>query len=280
VKNIKKKWLLPAGLLLLAAALMTQPAHALFGFSIVYDPTNYHNAVLRYIQLQQQLAQLRLMYAQIRQQYDFSVHMAEYIRNMPTRYRAEFSRWRNLTANDVYGNVDRWLVGANTGAAPVVLEGYNRATIPLLEYDQNFLSRLSDAERHAVQATYASLQLTDGVNREAMANIGSIRAAAPTVEDRISTLETDSFSDDPNMNTQLAVLNKINAANLILLRTLQDTNKLQAAALEQQLLASKQQRDAMTTAINAEILRRQVTGQYNQRFLGGISDSLVNFKIE
>ena len=36
----------------------------------------------------------------------------------------------------------------------------------------------------------------------------------------------------------------------------------------------------MTTAINAEILRRQVTGQYNQRFLGGISDSLMNFKIE
>jgi hypothetical protein len=277
---MKKNLLLPAALLLLAAALTTQLAHAQFGFSVVYDPTNYHNAVLRYIQLQQQLAQLRLMYAQIRQQYDFAVHMAEYIHNMPARYRAEFSRWRNLTAHDVYGNVDRWLAGVNTGAAPVVLQGYERATIPLLEYDQNFLSRLTEAERHAVQATYASLELADGVNREAMANIGSIRAAAPTIEARISTLERDSFSDDPNMNTQLAVLNKTNAANLILLRTLQDTNKLQAAALEQQLLASKQQRDAMTTAINAEILRRQVTGQYNQRFLGGISDSLVNFKIE
>ena len=277
---MKKNLLLPAALLLLAAALTTQLAHAQFGFSVVYDPTNYHNAVLRYIQLQQQLAQLRLMYVQIRQQYDFALRMAEYIHNMPARYRAEFSRWRNLTAHDVYGNVDRWLAGVNTGAAPVVLQGYERATIPLLEYDQNFLSRLTEAERHAVQATYASLELADGVNREAMANIGSIRAAAPTIEARISTLERDSFSDDPNMNTQLAVLNKTNAANLILLRTLQDTNKLQAAALEQQLLASKQQRDAMTTAINAEILRRQVTGQYNQRFLGGISDSLVNFRIE
>ncbi len=47
MRKIKKKWLLPAALLLLAAALMTQPAHAQFGFSIVYDPTNYHNAVLR-----------------------------------------------------------------------------------------------------------------------------------------------------------------------------------------------------------------------------------------
>src|SRR5436190_528056 len=52
-------------LLLLAAA---SPVRAQF-FGVVYDPTNYANAVLRYGQLQQQYAQLVLTYQQIRTQY-------------------------------------------------------------------------------------------------------------------------------------------------------------------------------------------------------------------
>ena len=34
-------------------------ASAQFGSGIVYDPTNYHNALLRYYQLQQHLMQLQ-----------------------------------------------------------------------------------------------------------------------------------------------------------------------------------------------------------------------------
>jgi hypothetical protein len=44
---------------LLVMGLCVGTASAQFGFGIVYDPTNYANAVLRYSQLVQQLNQLR-----------------------------------------------------------------------------------------------------------------------------------------------------------------------------------------------------------------------------
>ena len=59
---LKRKVLVILVVLALAAA----TASAQFGFGgIVYDPTNYHNALLRYFQLQQQLIQLRNSYAQL-----------------------------------------------------------------------------------------------------------------------------------------------------------------------------------------------------------------------
>lgn len=44
------------------ALVLPVASHAQFG-GVVYDPTNYANAVLRYNQLVQQLAQLRQTYA-------------------------------------------------------------------------------------------------------------------------------------------------------------------------------------------------------------------------
>jgi hypothetical protein len=46
------------------------------------------------------------------------------------------------------------------------------------------------------------------------------------------------------MNTEIAVLNKINASNLIAIRGSQDTNKLLASVAEQQIIEAKRQRDA------------------------------------
>ncbi len=74
---------------LLILTLCVGTASAQFG-GVVYDPTNYHNAVLRYFQLQQQLIQLRNSYAQLVAQYNLAVQMAKNIQNMPARYRASF----------------------------------------------------------------------------------------------------------------------------------------------------------------------------------------------
>ena len=46
-------------LVLVALLLVPVASEAQLGGGIVYDPTNYHNAILRYHQLQQHLAQLQ-----------------------------------------------------------------------------------------------------------------------------------------------------------------------------------------------------------------------------
>ena len=55
------------------------------------------------------------------------------------------------------------------------------------------------------------------------------------------------------MNTEIAVLNKINAANLMSIRSAQDTNKLLVALAEEQLIDAKRKRDAEAAAINDHI---------------------------
>src|ERR1700731_5231248 len=91
----------------LALGLGVGTATAQFGGGIVYDPTNYHNALLRYFQLQQHLIQLQQTYA-------LATQMARNIQNMPARYRAQFSAWRNGAALDTYGNTAGWITGVNT----------------------------------------------------------------------------------------------------------------------------------------------------------------------
>jgi hypothetical protein len=265
---------------LLILTLCAGTASAQFGFGgIVYDPTNYHNALLRYFQLQQQLIQLRNSYTQLVSQYNLAVRMARNIQNMPSRYRALFSQWRNTAAQDIYSNTGTWVTGINSGQFPAITTGYKRATTQLLQYNPAAMAGMTPEELERVKSQYASVELADGANTTAMATIGSIRGNAQTIESRISNLEQDSLSGDPNLNTEVSVLNKINAANVLTLRTVQDSNKLLASLLEQQTILAKQQREATTNAINADIARRATLAGNMAQVTSTLTDSLQRFRM-
>src|SRR5437764_4928405 len=102
-------------LITLLLALTVSPAFAQLGGGIVFDPTNYKNAVLRYLQLQQQLRQLQQTYNLSIQQYQFIQGQARQLQNMTARYRAQFSQWQNLTAGNTLGNTSWWVNGVNAG---------------------------------------------------------------------------------------------------------------------------------------------------------------------
>ena len=266
-------------IVLLVMGLAVGSASAQFGSGIVYDPTNYHNALLRYLQLQQHLIQLQKSYAQITNQLNLAMQMAQFIRNMPVRYRALFSQWRNVTALNTFGNTGSWVNGINSGLLPTISTGYQKSTTQLLPYSNGQLSSMDPFELERVQSQYASVQLVDGANLNAMATIGSIRGSAENIQTQIGNLEQDSFSNDSNLNTEVSVLNKINAAGILTLRTLQDSNKLLASLLEQQTILAKQQREATTNAINADIQRQATLAANLQQVTGTLTNSLQNFRL-
>src|SRR6266481_238065 len=216
----------------LVMGLAVGTASAQLGSGIVYDPTNYHNAVLRYQQLQQHLLQLQKSYAKITSQLELATQMATFIRNMPARYRALFSQWRNVTSLNSFGNTVSWINGINTGVLPNINTGYQKSTTQLLQYSPDHLSGMEPFELERVQSQYATVQLVDGANINAMATIGSIRGSAQDIQTQIGNLEQDSFSSDSGLNSEVSVLNKINAAGVMTLRTVQDSNKLLASLLE------------------------------------------------
>lgn len=265
---------------LLAVLLGVGTASAQFGFGgIVYDPTNYHNALLRYVQLRQQLAQLKNSYAQLVNQYNLALQMARSIQNMPVRYRAQFSQWRNTSAQDTYGNTGTWVNGVDTGQTSVATSGYQQATTRLLPYSSVQLSGMNADELARVQSQYATVELADGANTTAIATIGSIRGNSQNIQAQINNLEQDSFSNTPNLNTQISVLNKINAAAVLTLRTLQDSNKLLASMLEEQTILAKQRREATTYTINADIARQASLAANVAQVTGTITNSLQSFRI-
>jgi hypothetical protein len=255
--------------LLLLLSVGAASASAQLG-GIVFDPTNYNNALLRYFQLEQQLLQLRTTYL-------LAVQMAKNIQNMPARYQALFSQWRNSAAQDTYGNTTPWIAGINSGQG--VNAGYQQATTPLQPYNPGVLGGMTPDELRRVESQYASVELSDGASETAMAAIGAIRNNAQNVEAQIANLEQDSLSGDADLNSEVSVLNKINAAGVLALRTAQDSNKLLASLLEQQTLAAKQQREATTNTINADITRRATLAGNIAQVTGTLTDSLQNFRM-
>jgi hypothetical protein len=272
---MKKKLLIA----LLVLGLGVGTVSAQFGSGIVYDPTNYHNALLRYYQLQQHLMQLQKSYAKISSQLELATQMARFVQNMPARYRALFSQWRNVTSLNTFGNTGSWVSGINSGLLPNINTGYQRSTTQLLPYSANHLSGMDASQLERVQSQYASVQLVDGANVNAMATIGSLRGSAQNIQTQIGNLEQDSFSNDSGLNSEVSVLNKINAAGVLTLRTLQDSNKLLASLLEQQTIVAKQQRDATTNAINADISRQASLAGNMGQVTSTITDSLQNFRM-
>lgn len=267
-------------LFVLVLMLLPRAGRAQFFGGIVYDPTNFHNAVLRYYQLRMQLAQLQQTYQQVLNQYSLAVHMARNIRNMPVRYKAYFSQWRSLnTVPDVYQNTGAWVNGVNTGSIPTVLAGYQKATTALQKYTATEIAAMSPQELQRATAAYATVELADGANTNSMATIGNIRADANAVQNQIGNLESDSFSNNAALNTEVGVLNKINAANVLMLRSIQDSNNLKLAALEQRVIQSKRERDATATAINTDIYQQNNMVKEINQVTAGLGSTLQSYRL-
>jgi hypothetical protein len=238
-------------------AVLAAPAFALFGLGdIVFDPSNLEENIQQLVQLEQQYAQMVETYEVTLNQYLHMVQMARMVPvNMIARYKAPATPWHNSFATNTYGTTGGWVTGINSGVG--VASGYANAIQSLMNYGAAFGNLPAD-QLERVKTGYATVELADGANQLGIETIGRLRANAPQVATAIDGLEADSLSSDPNMNTEIAVLNKINAANMISVRGTQDTNQILVTLAEQQIIDSKRSRDAEAQAINDHV---QFVGQ-------------------
>jgi hypothetical protein len=241
-----------AGVLALAlVGTAITPLSAQLVGGIVYDPTNYANAVLRYEQLQQQLAQLISTYQQLRTQYLLLLEQTQLLPvNMVARYKSLASTWLPFLASNAYGTTAPWILTANTG--PGAAAAYALATQPLLDY-AGALGRLSAEEAARVRTRYDRLELADGAITHALEAVGYLRGHQPSMEATVRNLEDDTYATDAGRNTQIAVLNKINAVGVTEARLAKDTNNVLVSLLEQQALEATERREAAAQGINAHI---------------------------
>lgn len=262
-------------LAVLLTALVVPVSAQIFG--VVYDPTNYANAVLRYQQLQQQYAQLVSTYQQIRTQYLLLRQQAQLLPvNMSARYRSLASPWLAFTATQAYGTTGGWIQTANSGQQAAA--GYARATQLLRPYG-GAMARLSADEAARVQTRYDRLQLTDASITHGLEALGGLRGNRLSVETALRNLEDDTYAGHPDFNTQVAVLNKINATALASARLGKDTNNVLVSLLEQQLVEATDRREAAVQGINAHIAFLQEAGPLLARTTAQTTHALSTFRI-
>jgi hypothetical protein len=235
----------------------------------VFDPTNYAEAV-------EQLAQLEQQYSQLVRTYELLVTQA---RRMPgdlsARYRGEPVPWLELTAPDVFGVTGGWIHAANTGHE--VGEGYRLTTEPL-RIDDDAFDETSDHAFARRRRMLGGVELADGIAMHALEMVGHLRGHATGVEFALRRLEDDSFAGDADLNTQVAVLNKINAASVTAARLVKDTNQILIGQLEQQLLDTTRRRDAEAQALNAELEWRRRAPELLQPPIADTTDTLTRFR--
>lgn len=256
----------------ICAGLAIVPAGAQF---TVFDPTNWGELVKELTQLQREYTQLVKTYDMVTNQYNQMVVNATMIRSK-ARWKALLTPWMFPTATNTYGTTGGWISALNTGAR--ALNGYQQAVTPIETYASVWGS-MDGSQQDQIGRNYSTVELSDGVTVNALDQLGDIRGNSAAVENSIDSLEADSLSDSDAMNTEVGVLNKINAAGIIGVRNTQDTNKLLASMLDHQMVEAKSRRDAEAQSINNDIALRQTAPDIDDQHLSGATAVLTTYRL-
>jgi hypothetical protein len=244
---------------------------------IVFDPTNYANALLRYSEMEQQLAELVQTYEQIRTQYELLKYQAQGLAvDMNIRYRSVPTPWLPFSASDTYGTTAGWILAANNGHEAET--AYTLATRPLFEYGAA-MAQLSAEEAARVQRRYDRVQLADASITHGLEALGFLRGHQMSVEQTVRNLEADAYSPDPDFNTQIAVLNKLSATAVTSARLAKDANNVLVSLLEQQLLHATERREAAVEGINAHIAFETEARDLLAQTTAQTTEALTTFRI-
>jgi hypothetical protein len=242
-------------LVLFAILVATSPspcAYAQFGSGVVFDPTQSGHAV-------QQLVQGAQLNANTLQEMQTAIKAYNFTREMMTApqmlYQPFISpyTWEaaiNTSAN-TYNNTSMWTNAANTGSGATM--AIQQAYVPRTNSQLPNYGALSTQSQQQIAAQGATSDLNDSVNATTLQTIGTIRTNAQQRATDIANLEAASHSLDPSQQTELATLQRINQALLLMLRTQQETNQLNSTQSLQQMMAAKQQQDALKTSFQNAI---------------------------
>jgi hypothetical protein len=263
---MRKTTLIPLAIGL--AAVLQTAAHAQFGSGIVYDPTQSAHAIVQIEHEEQSIANEAQQIEQGQQIFTNTVKIAttalqtynvanqqyQLIHQMIVAPQTLYSRFLSPQSDlmlmqqisNTYGNSMGWLNASNTGTGAAV--SYQQATVQRTPNMVRGYNTASVAGQQQIAAQGATIDIGDSVMTTNLQVLGTIRANQASRQTDIANLETASQTQDPSQQTVMATLQRINQALLLELRSQQDANQINADLALQQMVAQKQQQDAMKSA--------------------------------
>jgi len=240
-------------------------ANAQFGSGIVFDPTQSGHAIAQIEHEERSIANQAQQIEQGQQIFTNTVKIAttalqtyntvmqqyQLTRQMVLAPRMLYARFLSPTSDlvllrqisNTYGNSMGWLNSANTGNGATA--AYQQVSVPNTNNMIPGYSTASMAGQLQIAAQGATVDLGDSVMSNNLHALGTIRANQAARQADIANLEAVTQTQDPSQQTIMAELQRINQALLLQLRTLQDANQINANLALQQIIAQKQQQDAM-----------------------------------
>ena len=240
-------------------------ANAQFGSGIVFDPTQSGHAIVQIEHEEQSLANEAQQiengtkiftntvkiattalqtYNTVQQQYNLYRQMM----NSPAMLYQRFLSPRSdlmlmQQISNTYGNSMGWLNASNTGTGAAA--SYQQAVVPRTPNMVPGYGTTSVLGQQQIAAQGATIDIGDSVMSTNLQVLGTIRANQTARQTDIANLEAASQNQDPSQQTVMATLQRINQALLLQLRTQQDANQINANLALQQMIAQKQQQDAL-----------------------------------
>ena len=288
-----KKLIVTALAIGLAAAL--QPAAlAQFG-GVVFDPTQSVHAVTQIEQQEQsisnqfqqieqgqqiftntvKIATTALQtYNTVMQQYQLTHRMILAPSMLYQRFLSPATDLRMLQQiQNTYGNSMGWLNSANTGNGAAA--AYQQVSVPSTTSIVPGYTSASVAGQLQIAAQGATVDIGDSVMTNNLQMLGTMRANQAARQTDITSLEAATQSQDASQQTIMATLQRINQALLLQLRTQQDANQMNANLALQQIVAQKQQQDAMKSAFRDSSGYESYYNAYFSTTSGGAANLLT-----
>ena len=224
-----------------------------FGQLTVIDPASIRQQVQQLLQMQKELVQLQQMYALYQQQFNLLNSEAQSLKGLPARYRYTFANWQQFVAGNQYGNTNTWADGINSGNVNSIQTGFRNLLPAIQPVD---VTATPQAQKDWRQQ-FGLIQLQDASLMSGMKAIGDIRTNIQQNTRALAQLETDATSADPNLQSAKALQQKTLVAMLLMIHTLQDTNRALTSSIDLQVQALAQQRWERGRELNAAASDRQ-----------------------
>jgi hypothetical protein len=259
---------------ILAAILLLASVTPSLAQLTVTDPAGLAQAVKRLTALEQQLqkqeqqiliaqqhlnatfqilanAQKQLQFAQ--SQYGLFTTEYQTLKSLPNRYRYSFANWQQFIAGNQYGNTNTWANGITNGDANSIQTGFRNLMPTILPVN---VTATPQAQQDW-QQQYGLIQLQDASLMTGMKTIGDLRNNMQQNAQALAQLDADATSADPTLQTEKALQQKTLVALLLMIHTLQDTNRAITASVDLQVQTLAQQRWERGRELNATAKDRQ-----------------------
>ena len=227
-----------------ALIICTISAHTQVGWSVTFDPTQATHALSQIAQAEKTYTTAVRTTENVINAYNLAKRMATVPSSLYSGYGSGLPSWVPiLPSQNTYGNTGGYFntINSSINAASSAVQSASVARVAQLSGYQN----LNSISQRSIAAQSATLDLGDSVNATNLSAVGTIRANQTQRQTDIANLEASSHSLDASQQTELATLQRINQALLLLLRTQQDQSQLSTGQTMQQMVQQKQQQDEL-----------------------------------